>query len=103
MPTQTAWNVGNAGFYFPVRHVTREKQSVAYYFEAGGFKTRQCGTARKVMKMPNVRSCCKQRSLPYNRLGRYIERNVKHEPIGYGPQRAKEADVVFDVLEDIEA
>jgi hypothetical protein len=27
---------------------------------------------------------------------------VEHEPIGYRSQRAKEAEVVFDVLEDIE-
>ena len=27
---------------------------------------------------------------------------MEYEPIGYRPQRAKEADVVFDMLEDIE-
>ena len=27
---------------------------------------------------------------------------MKHEPIGYLSQRAKEADVIFDMLEDIE-
>ncbi len=54
------------------------------------------------MKMANSGSCCKQRSLTYDRLSRCIERNVEHEPIGYRPQRAKEADVVFDMLEDIE-
>ena len=28
---------------------------------------------------------------------------MEDEPIGYRPQRAKEADVVFDMFEDIEA
>ena len=27
---------------------------------------------------------------------------MEHEPIGYRSQRAEEADIVFDVLEDIE-
>ncbi len=28
---------------------------------------------------------------------------MKHEPIGYRPERAEESDVIFDMLEDIEA
>ena len=55
------------------------------------------------MKVANGGTCSQQRPLSGDRLGRYVQRNVEHEPISYREQRAKKADVVLNVLEDIEA